>query len=53
MKQSSLHLNLSVKRARKLEFLFETDRGVLWAALLELIEPYYPDGKYGRPPFVL
>ena len=53
MKQSSLDLNLSVKRTRKREFLFEMDRVVPWAALVELIAPYYPKGKNGRPPFAL
>ena len=53
MKQSSLDLNLSNKRTRKREFLFEMDRVVPWAALVELIAPYYPGGKNGRPPFAL
>ena len=26
---------------------------VPWAALVELITPYYPEGKNGRPPFAL
>ena len=53
MKQSSLDLNLSNKRTRKREFLLEMDRVVPWAALIELIAPYYPEGKNGRPPFAL
>ena len=53
MKQSSLDLNLSNKKTRKREFLFEMDRVVPWAALVELIAPYYPEGKNGRPPFLL
>ena len=53
MKQSSLDLNLSNKKTRKREFLFEMDRVVPWAALVELIAPYYPEGKNGRPPFAL
>ena len=40
MKQSSLDLNLSVKKTRKREFLFEMNRVVPWAALVELIAPY-------------
>ena len=40
MKQSSLDLNLSVKNTRKREFLFEMNRVVPWAALVELIAPY-------------
>ena len=53
MKQSSLDLNLSNKKTRKREFLSEMDRVVPWAALVELIAPYYPEGKNGRPPFAL
>lgn len=53
MKQSSLDLNLSIKNTRKREFLFEMDRVVPWAALVELTAPYYPEGKNGRPPFAL
>lgn len=53
MKQSSLDLNLSIKKTRKREFLFEMDRVVPWDALVELIAPYYPEGKNGRPPFAL
>ena len=53
MTQSSLDLNLSVKKTRKREFLFEMDRVVPWALLVELIAPYYPEGKNGRPPFAL
>ena len=29
------------------------NRVVPWAALVELIAPYYPEGKNGRPPFAL
>ena len=53
MKQSTLDLNLSIKKTRKAEFLFEMDRVVPWAALLQLIAPYYPEGRNGRPPFAL
>ena len=53
MKQSSLDLNLSNKKTRKREFLLEMDRVVPWAALVELIAPYYPEGRNGRPPFAL
>lgn len=53
MKQSTLDLNLSVKKTRKAEFLFEMDRVVPWAALVQLIAPYYPEGRVGRPPFAL
>ena len=53
MKQSRLDLNLSVKKTRKGEFLFEMDLVVPWVALVELIAPYYPEGRQGKPPFPL
>jgi IS5 family transposase len=51
MKQADLGLNLSTKRTRKREFLEQMDRVVPWAALVELVAPYAPDGRRGRPPF--
>ena len=53
MKQAALNLNLSVKKTRKQVFLEEMDKVVPWAALVEVIVPYYPEGKTGRPPFSL
>ena len=53
MKQSSLDLYLSTKKTRKQELLAQMDRVVPWAALVEVIAPYYPEGKNGRPPFAL
>ena len=53
MKQASLKLDLNVKRTRKQVFLEQMERVVPWAALVELIAPYYPQGKTGRPPFSL
>ena len=53
MKQAALDLSLSVKKTRKREFLEQMDKVVPWAALVELIAPYYPEGKKGRPPFSL
>ncbi|MDO9235638.1 MAG: IS5 family transposase [Aquabacterium sp.] len=44
MKQANLGLNLSSKRTRKREFLDEMNHVVPWAALVELILPYYPAG---------
>lgn len=29
------------------------ERVVPWAVLVDLIAPYYPEGKNGRPPFAL
>ena len=53
MKQSSLDLNLSTKKTRKQQLLAQMERVVPWAALVELIAPYYPEGKNARPPFAL
>ena len=53
MKQTDLGLNLTTKRTRKREFLDEMNRVVPWAALVELVSPYAPEGKKGRPPFPL
>jgi IS5 family transposase len=51
MTQMDLGLNLSTKRTRKREFLDEMTRVVPWRKLIALIEPHYPKGKTGRPPF--
>jgi IS5 family transposase len=53
MKQADLGLNLTTKRTRKREFLDEMNRVVPWSALVELIAPYAPEGRRGRPPFPL
>ena len=53
MKQATLNLNLTVKKTRKQVFLEQMDQVVPWASLVELIAPYYPEGKTGRPPFSL
>ena len=53
MKQADLGLNLTTKRTRKREFLAQMERVVPWAALVDLIAPYYPEGTTGRPPFAL
>src|SRR5450830_1804384 len=53
MKQAALNLNLSIKKTRKQVFLEQMEQVVPWAALVELISPYYPQGKTGRPPFSL
>ena len=51
MTQMDLGLNLSTRRTRKREFLDEMTRVVPWRKLIGLIEPHYPKGKTGRPPF--
>ena len=53
MKQASLGLKLTARQTRKQVFLEQMDRVVPWAALVELIAPYYPEGRTGRPPFAL
>jgi IS5 family transposase len=53
MKQTTPGLNLTTKRTRKPEFLVQTERVVPWAALVELIRPYAPEGKKGHPPFAV
>jgi len=53
MKQAALNLNLNVKKTRKQVFLEQMEQVVPWAALVELIAPYYPEGRTGRPPFSL
>ena len=51
MKQADLGLNLTTKRTRKREFLDEMNHVVPWPSLVELVTPYAPEGKKGRPPF--
>ncbi|MBC7480427.1 MAG: transposase, partial [Rhizobacter sp.] len=53
MKQANLGLNLTTKRTRKREFLDEMERVVPWRALVDLITPYAPEGRRGRPPFAV
>ena len=51
MKQVSLGIGTSTKRTRKVQFLAEMERVVPWNALVELVAPYTPEGRRGRPPF--
>ena len=53
MKQASLGLKLIAKQTRKQVFLDQMNQVVPWAALVELIAPYYPEGRTGRLPFAL
>ena len=59
MKQTALDLNLKLKLKLKLKktckqvFFGQIEQVVPWAALVELIAPYYPKGETGRPPFSL
>ena len=51
MKRACLCLGNSTKRTRKREFLAEMERVVPWQALVELVAPFAPEGRRGRPPF--
>lgn len=51
MKQISLGLNLSTKKTRKREFLEQMDKVVPWAVLVQIVEPYSPKARTGRPSF--
>ena len=53
MKQASLGLGNSTKRTRKREFLAQMERVVPWASLVELVAPFAPEGRWGRPPFAV
>jgi IS5 family transposase len=53
MKPADLGLNLTTKRTRKRQFLAEMERVVPWAVLVDLITPYVPEGRRGRPPFAV
>jgi transposase, IS5 family len=44
---------LSTRKTRKCEFLEQLDLVVPWKALAEMITPFYPEGRTGRPPFSL
>lgn len=45
-----LSLNLSTKKSRKREFLEDIARVAPWALLVQIVAPYYPKTKTGRPP---
>jgi IS5 family transposase len=51
MQQTDLGLGLSTKRTRKREFLAQMEQVVPWADLVDLVSPYAPQRKTGRPPF--
>ena len=53
MKQDALKLDLNLEKTRKQVLLEQMEQVVPWADLVELIAPYYPEGKTGRPPFSL
>ncbi|MFW8567348.1 IS5 family transposase [Orrella sp. 11846] len=41
------------KQTRREKFLLEMDQVIPWSRLLALIEPVYPKGRTGRPPYAL
>jgi len=43
----------SNKRTRRRAFLEEMDAVVPWSELVELISPFMPEGRRGRPPFAV
>ncbi|WP_431261527.1 IS5 family transposase [Roseateles chitinivorans] len=51
MKRLGLGFNLSTKKTRKREFLEEMEHVVPWGVLVQVVDPYYPKAKTGRPPF--
>lgn len=51
MKHQSLGLSQATKRTRRREFFGETERVVLWTALVAPVVQYLPEGQRGRPPF--
>ena len=53
MKQSTLGLNLVSRTTRKRQFLRQMEQVVPWKPLVDLIAPFYPEGRNGRPPFPL
>jgi IS5 family transposase len=56
MKQITLAetgFELVTKRSRKREFLDEMNLVVPWRELVEVIQPFAPSGKTGRPPFAV
>ena len=51
MKQTDLHLDLSIRRTRKRVFLNEMERVVPWIEFVALIAPHAPTKATGRRPF--
>ena len=51
MEQATSGFDLCAKKPRKQVFLQRMDQLMPWAALVELIAPYHPEGKTGSPPF--
>ena len=50
---SDIEFGAKRKQTRREKFLSEMDQVIPWARLVKLIEPVYPKGKQGRPPYAL
>jgi IS5 family transposase len=50
---SDVEFGAKRKQTRREKFLTEMDKVVPWARLSALVEPVYPKGKGGRPPYAL
>ena len=50
---SDIEFGAKRKQTRREKFLSEMDKVIPWARLIKLIEPVYPKGKQGRPPYAL
>lgn len=53
IKQTTLLLNLKLKKTPRQVFLEQMEHMVPLADLIALTAPNYPEGKNGRPPFSL
>lgn len=53
MSFSDVEFGAKRKQTRREKFLSEMDAVIPWARLVRLIEPVYPKGKHGRPPYAL
>ena len=50
---SDIEFGAKRKQTRREKFLAEMDQVIPWSRLMALIEPVYPKGKGGRPPYAL
>jgi IS5 family transposase len=53
MSFSDIEFGAKRKQTRREKFLAEMDQVIPWVRLIKLIEPVYPRGKQGRPPYAL
>ena len=50
---SDVEFGAKRKQTRRDKFLAEMDAVIPWARLVALVEPFYPKGKGGCPPYAL